>query len=183
MTHKIPPGHHDATDDYVHLIDKIYNFLSASRFNNSLTNEPTPMIVFCPEFSCNDDMTYQNIGVFKWLWEKYLMKKPNPGFEFDLEVLDLILLGSKIAENTKGAVPLAIIEDRLKSVVYDYTPGLNCELHEEQENRFCAQGVAKRWAYLFLDFACPLLDIKLTQAHVPKRPGQIQVETHFPVVR
>lgn len=168
-THKIPLyGFPLASKNYSDIVDRIYNFLSESR--QKLAGDTSPMFVFCPELACDDDMTSQNIGVLKWLWDKY---EPNPGFEFDYQVLDLIYLGMKISEVMNQPTPFSIIEDRLKLVVYDFIAGIKCDFHERQENRFCALGLAKRWAYLFMDFTCPLIGINpLPNIHYPVRTDQ-----------
>ncbi|XP_017155254.2 protein maelstrom 2-like [Drosophila miranda] len=52
---------------------------------------------------------------------------------------------------------------------FEYTAGIACEYHEEIDcTSYCAKSMVKRWCYIFSDFICEDLDIRLKPGkHIP----------------
>ncbi|CAG2163243.1 unnamed protein product [Oppiella nova] len=101
-THRIPlNGFNLSTNNYKKLVEDMKQILEESRFTNQMTGKPTPMLVFCRE-----DAIEQNRGVFQWLQQKYneIMKT---SFEWDLEVLDLVLLLYYISKSGGHTISMA----------------------------------------------------------------------------
>ncbi|XP_054159484.1 protein maelstrom homolog [Oppia nitens] len=162
-SHKIPLDNFDpAVSDYKKLVEDIEQILEESRFTNPVTGKPTSMLVFCRE-----DAVEQNAGVFRWLAQKY--QSVVPGFEWDVEFLDLVTLVWNITNFIERPISQPIAENKLTSSTYDYSPNTNCEFHDEQDNYNCAQGLTRRLSYILTDMLCPLFEIRPTERHLPPK--------------
>ncbi|CAG2163079.1 unnamed protein product, partial [Oppiella nova] len=101
-SHKIPlSDFYPATNNYEKLVEDMKQILEESRFTNQMTGKPTPMLVFCRE-----DAIEQNRGVFQWLQHKY-NEINKTSFEWDLEVLDLVLLLYYISKSGGHTISMA----------------------------------------------------------------------------
>jgi hypothetical protein len=71
--------------------------------------------------------------------------------------------------------------DKLTSSAFDYSLNTNCPFHDEQENRYCAQGYARRLCYMLSTTLCPIFEITPTENHLPPNRENVIAETYSQV--
>ena len=187
-SHKIPfDNFYAASNNYRKIVEDIAQILDNSRFTNEISGQPTPMLVFCTE-----PQIPQNRGVLEWLAKKY--RAFQPSFEWNLEVLDLVNLLFHVSNSINQPIPPAIAEglpqrclkcfyncliaDYLTTSAFDWSADTNCGFHEEQDNKNCARGVARRLCYMLSQALCPMFEVPFTGNHLPPKRDSLVADTY-----
>ncbi|KAK7499857.1 hypothetical protein BaRGS_00008948 [Batillaria attramentaria] len=129
------------------------------------------------------DADYEKIKyLMDWMWcrsdDGDLSDNP-AGHVCALEDLVVNLLAYSNQPNTE-TISNASVVSRLDGSHWDYISNTSCEWHEDQETKYCALGIVRRYAFTISDILSQVYPINLTERHVPIRSSTEEVARVLP---
>ncbi|CAG2108196.1 unnamed protein product [Medioppia subpectinata] len=172
-SHKIPITDFEwATKDYVSVGNQVLDLLDTSRVEIPYADRSVdkhPMIVFSLW-----DQKPQNEGVLKWLADRHT-ETCGVALDWNIVVLDVsdLLMAIHLKYGQRKA--MKDVREELSTTSFDYSLGTDCHFHEEIQCIVCAQGVAKRMAYVMSQSLINVLQFKPLATHFPT----VQINKHY----
>ncbi|CAH0387253.1 unnamed protein product [Bemisia tabaci] len=185
-THRIPLNVPDARQNMTVVYKKIRQFLLGDDEPGASGGELPPVYTLSTDDSQNTSEEAV-CDAFKYIYDlnnrEYARNNPDAWMD-EFKVYDLSKLFFELkcktgdyassmglnAGGLKGKFPQqSLAESELRRDVFNYTPNIACQFHEDDDNMAnCSLSFARRWVYLICDYCCQDLNIPLIpESHVP----------------